>query len=63
MLVPGYDHPLVWEGHSSMVTEIAEDLATTPDAIFCCVGGGGLLGGVLTGCKKIGWENGEESAE
>ena len=46
-----------------MVTEIAEDLAITPDAIFCCVGGGGLLGGVLTGCKKIGWENGDESVE
>lgn len=42
-----------------MVTEIVEDLPTMPDAIFCCVGGGGLLGGVLEGCSKNGWEKGE----
>lgn len=44
-----------------MIAEIAEDLTTTPDAIFCSVGGGGLIGGVLTGCKNVGWENGRIS--
>lgn len=42
-----------------MITEIAEDLPSAPDAIVCSVGGGGLLGGVLEGCKKNGWERGE----
>jgi len=25
--------------------------------IICSVGGGGLLGGVMTGCKAVGWED------
>lgn len=59
ILVPSYDHPLIWEGHASMITEIARQLpnGTKPDAIFCSVGGGGLLGGVLTGCKLVGWDD------
>ncbi|EEB95743.1 hypothetical protein MPER_05239, partial [Moniliophthora perniciosa FA553] len=28
-----------------------------PDAIFVSVGGGGMLGGVITGCKKVGWDD------
>ncbi|EGO03866.1 hypothetical protein SERLA73DRAFT_175550 [Serpula lacrymans var. lacrymans S7.3] len=57
VLVPAYDDPLVWEGHSSMITEIKTQLAKKPDAIFCSVGGGGLLGGVIQGCKQTGWED------
>ena len=44
-----------------MIAEIAEDLTTIPDAIFCSVGGGGLIGGVLSGCENAGWENGRIS--
>ncbi len=58
-MVPAYDDPLVWEGHSSMVVEIQSQLRAKPDAIFCCVGGGGLLGGIILGCKKVGWGDGK----
>jgi len=59
VLVPAYDDPLVWKGHASMIHEIRSQLGTTPDAIFCSVGGGGLIGGVMTGCKEVGWDHGE----
>ena len=44
-----------------MVGEIKRQLPddVTPDAIFCSVGGAGLLGGILLGCKDAGWENGQ----
>ncbi|EJD39962.1 tryptophan synthase beta subunit-like PLP-dependent enzyme [Auricularia subglabra TFB-10046 SS5] len=57
--VPAYDHEWLWEGHASLVSEIAEQLpqGEAPDAILCAVGGGGLLGGILTGCKNVGWSH------
>ena len=60
-MVPGYDHPLVWEGHASMVHEIKRQLpeGITPDAIFCSLGGGGLAGGLIEGCKAVGWDDSE----
>jgi hypothetical protein len=42
-----------------MIEEIATDLDVKPDAIFCSVGGGGLLSGVMLGCKMVGWDDGE----
>jgi len=42
-----------------MVTEMRNDLPCKPDAIFCSVGGGGLLGGIIIGCKNVGWEDGK----
>lgn len=60
-LVSAYDHPLIWKGHSSIIDENSEDLKAAPDAIFCSVGGGGLLGGVIEGCKRNGWDDGEIS--
>lgn len=57
-MVPAYDDAVVWDGHSSMITEIARQLPQKPDAIFCSVGGGGLLGGVLVGCGKVSWDDG-----
>ncbi|THH10834.1 hypothetical protein EW145_g1054 [Phellinidium pouzarii] len=56
-LVPAYDDPLVWKGHSSMIAEITTQLPSKPDAIFCSVGGGGLLGGIIDGCSKAGWDD------
>ena len=41
-----FDNPLIWDGHSTLVDELAEELPKPPDAIFCSVGGGGLLMGV-----------------
>jgi len=56
-MVPAYDDPILWSGHSSMVHEIQKELQKEPDAIFCSVGGGGLLGGIILGCKDVGWEH------
>ncbi|CCM02876.1 uncharacterized protein FIBRA_04990 [Fibroporia radiculosa] len=59
VMVPAYDDPLLWEGHGSMISEIVHQLpkGTKPDAIFCSVGGGGLAGGVMHGCKSVGWDD------
>jgi len=56
-MVPAYEDPVVWEGHSSIIAEIQDQLQKKPDAIFCSVGGGGLLGGIILGCKKVGWDD------
>ncbi|KIK42267.1 hypothetical protein CY34DRAFT_805099 [Suillus luteus UH-Slu-Lm8-n1] len=56
VLVPAYDSPVLWDGHSSMVTEMQRQLHREPDAIFCSVGGGGLIGGIMQGCKNVGWD-------
>lgn len=56
VLVPAYDSPVLWDGHSSMVTEMQRQLPRQPDAIFCSVGGGGLIGGIMQGCKNVGWD-------
>ncbi|KAF9533662.1 tryptophan synthase beta subunit-like PLP-dependent enzyme [Crepidotus variabilis] len=57
IIVPAYEDPIVWEGHSSMILEIREQLPVKPDAIFCSVGGAGLLGGIILGCKDVGWDD------
>ena len=41
-----------------MVKEISNQLYDKPDAIFCSVGGGGLLGGIIVGCNHVGWDDG-----
>ena len=51
-----FDNPIIWEGHSSMVEEIKDQLnGITPDAIIVSVGGGGLLMGVHIGLQQCGW--------
>lgn len=56
---PSSDDETLWEGHASMIGEISSDLkGIKPDAIFCSVGGGGLLAGIIVGCKRIGWDDG-----
>ncbi|KAJ7172729.1 tryptophan synthase beta subunit-like PLP-dependent enzyme [Mycena filopes] len=56
VMVPAYDDPIVWEGHSSIIIEAARQMGKIPSAIFCSVGGGGLLGGIITGCAQVGWD-------
>lgn len=58
VIVPSYDHPVLWQGHASIVEEMTHQLQKKPDAILGSVGGGGLIGGVLLGCKIAGWDNG-----
>ncbi|XP_044022418.1 serine dehydratase-like isoform X1 [Siniperca chuatsi] len=55
--VPPFDHPLLWQGHASMITEAAASLGPSvkPGAVLVSVGGGGLLCGVIQGLKDVGW--------
>ena len=50
-----FDDALIWEGHASLVAEIAAS-GVKPDAIVLSVGGGGLLAGVAHGLKHSGLE-------
>jgi len=49
-----FDHPLLWQGHSSIIDECAE-LMPEPDKLVVAVGGGGLLSGIFEGMKRNGW--------
>lgn len=49
--VPAFDHPVLWEGHSTMIDEIVAVLPQV-DAVVASVGGGGLLAGILTGLLR-----------
>ena len=51
--IPPYEHPLLWEGHSSLVDELVE-AGEAPGAIVASVGGGGLLNGVFIGLRRHG---------
>lgn len=51
-----FDHPLIWQGHSTLIKELAAH-HQKPEAIILSVGGGGLLCGVLQGLQQAGWED------
>ncbi len=51
-----FQHPLLWEGHSTMIDECAREMEE-PDAVVLAVGGGGLLKGVALGMERVGWNN------
>nr|XP_043881431.1 L-serine dehydratase/L-threonine deaminase-like [Solea senegalensis] len=55
VFISPYDDPLIWEGHSSLVKELKEDMPVKPGAIALSVGGGGLLNGVVEGLRLVGW--------
>jgi L-serine/L-threonine ammonia-lyase len=55
-LLHPFDHPDIWEGHSSLVAEVA-DAGLVPKLVVASVGGGGLLCGVLQGMSAAGWSD------
>ncbi|XP_042524960.1 serine dehydratase-like [Dipodomys spectabilis] len=55
--VSPFDHPLIWEGHASLVLELQAALKTPPGALVLAVGGGGLLAGVAAGLRAVGWQH------
>ncbi|HVX66263.1 MAG TPA: pyridoxal-phosphate dependent enzyme [Bryobacteraceae bacterium] len=55
LYVPPFDHPAIWEGNSTLVDEVVEELGA-PGAVVVSVGGGGLLCGVLSGLARHGLE-------
>ena len=50
-----FDDPLLWEGHSSIITEMKNEMDkkdsefNIPDLVICSVGGGGLFNGIRQG--------------
>jgi L-serine/L-threonine ammonia-lyase len=51
-----FDDALLWEGHATMIDEVAR-AGLTPDAVVLSVGGGGLLCGVVEGLRRNGWSD------
>lgn len=53
-MIPPFDHPLVIAGQGTIGVEICSqtDMAHV-DAVFCAVGGGGLLSGVASYIKRV----------
>ena len=49
-----FDDPLLWQGHASLIDEVAQ-AGLTPDAVVLAVGGGGLMLGVAEGMARAGW--------
>lgn len=58
-LIHPYDHPAIWEGHSTIIDEVVEELGMEqePSIIVTCCGGGGLINGLVQGCRRYGWIN------
>lgn len=51
-----FDHPLLWEGHASLIHEV-KMVGIKPDAIVVAVGGGGLFSGIVQGLHEVGWSD------
>jgi L-serine/L-threonine ammonia-lyase len=51
-----FDDPLIWEGHASLINEVAT-FGLEPDAVVLSVGGGGLLCGIAEGLRRVGWSS------
>lgn len=54
--IPPFDHPLIWNGHATMINEVAQE-GLKPDAVVTVVGGGGLACGILEGMRQEGWDD------
>lgn len=46
-----FDHPDIWDGHATLIDECCAD-GVDFDAVACCVGGGGLLAGIVEGLRR-----------
>ena len=51
-----FDDPLLWEGHATLIDEVARS-GFKPEAVVLSVGGGGLLSGVAQGLHRNGWND------
>lgn len=50
-----FDDPLLWQGHATLIDELAA-CTEPPDAVLLSVGGGGLYSGVVEGLRRNGWD-------
>ncbi|KAM8962095.1 serine dehydratase-like [Pelodytes ibericus] len=56
--VSPFNHPVIWEGHSTLVHELKDSLGSQkPGAFVVAVGGGGLLAGLVEGMTQVGWSD------
>ncbi|MGE5337320.1 MAG: pyridoxal-phosphate dependent enzyme, partial [Gemmatimonadota bacterium] len=46
-----FDDPDIWDGHATLIDECIAD-GIEFDAVACCVGGGGLLAGIVQGLQR-----------
>ena len=60
--VPPFDHPAIWDGAATIVSEVEEDLGGPADAVVCAVGGGGLFCGIMQGLAAAGRESSPSSS-
>ena len=51
-----FDHPLLWQGHSSLIDEVVQ-CGINPSVVVLSVGGGGLLCGAVEGMQRVGWHD------
>lgn len=56
VLVHPFDDPLVWQGHATLIEEVARS-GVRLDAVVVSVGGGGLLCGLAEGLRRAGWSD------
>ncbi len=55
--IPPFDHPILWDGHATIIEEVILQGIQPPDAVIVAVGGGGLACGVLKGMHQQGWSD------
>jgi L-serine/L-threonine ammonia-lyase len=51
-----FDDPLVWQGHATMIDEVAVS-GVKPGVVIVSVGGGGLYCGIVEGLHRNGWSD------
>jgi L-serine/L-threonine ammonia-lyase len=51
-----FDDPLLWQGHATMIDEVAAT-GVKPGAVVLSVGGGGLLCGAIEGLHRNNWQD------
>ncbi len=54
--IPPFNHPKIWDGHASIIREVAAE-HIKPDVVIVAVGGGGLLCGIVQGLHEQGWND------
>lgn len=51
-----FDHPLLWDGHASLIDEVVA-AGLDFDVVVTAVGGGGLFSGIVQGLRRNGRDN------
>ena len=52
-----FDHPTIWNGNSSLIDEVDQQMNTPPDLVVVAVGGGGYFNGIIEGMLRNQWRH------